>query len=136
MCVCERECESVSLSVRMLMCVYVYETDNNIGDAGATALAPSLKGLNSLAELGLTSLAVLHLSSEWVIGCVVIVDRISSDTWPLPPASYRHGVWVGETKGKHFVILVLSIYTPPPFFVRMYQVIILAKQGPRHSPLA
>ena len=29
------------------------------------------------------------------------------------PTSYRHAVWVGETIGKHFVIITLTIYTPP-----------------------
>ena len=54
-----------------------YEPVNNIGAAGAAALAPSLKGL--------TSLTALNLGGEWVIGCVVTVDRMSSDTWPLSP---------------------------------------------------
>ena len=55
------------------LCVYV--PDNKIADAGATALAPVLDGLTGLTKL--------YLNGEWVIECVVTVDRISSDAWPL-----------------------------------------------------
>ena len=63
--------------MRVCVCVCVCEPGNKIGDAGAAALAPALKGLTSLTKL--------WLHSEWVIGCVVTVDRISSDIWPLSP---------------------------------------------------
>ena len=62
-------------STPFLLCMC--EPGNNIGEAGAKALAPCLKGLTQLMEL--------NLRSEWVIGCVVTVDRICSDTWPLSP---------------------------------------------------
>ena len=61
---CVRACVRVHvcLSVCLSVCVCVCEPGNNISDAGAAAIAPALKGL--------TSLTVLALGSEWVIGCV------------------------------------------------------------------
>ena len=81
------------------------EPGNKIADAGATALAPSLKGL--------TALTVLRLKGEWVIGCVVTVDRMSSDIWPLSPRDIGTGCALGRLHGKHLAILTLSIYTVP-----------------------
>ena len=48
-----------SLTLSLSLC----EPDNKIGDAGVTALAPSLNGL--------TALTTLYLGGEWVTGCAV-----------------------------------------------------------------
>ena len=50
---------------------------NGIGDAGAEALAPALKEMTALKEL--------NLSGEFVIGWVVVSERIQRYTDTTPP---------------------------------------------------
>ena len=102
----------------------VCEPDNNIGDAAVTALAPSLKGLSSLT--------VLNLGGEWVIGCVVTVDRISSDTWPLTPRVIGTGVGWWQTPCNphpHYLHFTLTLS------LCVNQQTGLVVPGPPHSPL-
>ena len=74
------------------LCVYVPGVG---GIPGVIGLAPGMKTM--------TNLTSLNFHSEWVIGCVVTVDRMRMDTRPISLESYRHGVWDDATTRKYFV---------------------------------